>query len=290
MGREAARARVRSDRGAYNECVSARPALRVFSLLVGCALLLPVPALVADQVPVRHLQGLLHGFLVLRDLDDKLLASGSWIQFANGNRVTSELSFHFHDGSVHQETTVFRQRRIFQLLSYHLVQKGPAFKRAMDMSLNASTGQVNIKYSDDDGKEKTIAERLKLPVDLANGLVITLLGDIDPKLPKTVVSMLVATPKPRLVKLELSPLGEDSFWFGGTAAKAMRYAVKVEIGGISGVLAPILGKQPPDTHVWIVGGKAPGFLKSEGPLFQGGPVWRTELASPVWSKASSGQQ
>jgi hypothetical protein len=259
------------------------------SLLVGCALLL-APTLFADQVPVRHLQGLLHGFVVLRDMDDKLLASGSWIQLANGNRVTSELSFRFHDGSVHQETTVFRQRGTFQLLSYHLVQKGPAFKRAMDMSLNASTGQVNIQYTDDDGKEKTITDRLKLPVDLANGLVPTLLGEIDPKLPKTVVSMLVATPKPRLVKLELSPLGEDSFSVGGSPEKAIRYAVKVDIGGISGVIAPILGKQPPDTHVWLVGGKAPGFLKSEGPLCQDGPVWRIEMASPVWPKASSGQK
>ena len=270
--------------------MNTRPALRALNLLVRSAFLLSSLTLIADQVPVRHLEGRIHGFLVLRDLDDKLLASGSLIQLANGNRVTTELSFRFNDGSVHQETTVFSQRRTFQLLTYRLVQKGPAFKRAMDMSLNASTGQVTIQYTDDDGKKKTITDRLKLPADLANGFVTTLLGDIDPKVPKTIVSMLVATPKPRLVKLELSPLGEDSFAVGGSAAKAMRYAVKVDLGGISGIIAPIIGKQPPDTHVWMVGGKAPGFLKSEGPLFQDGPVWRIELASPVWPKPSSGQK
>ena len=99
--------------------------------------------------------------------------------------------------------------------------------------------------------------------------------------------MLVATPKPRLVKLVISPLGEDVFSVGGSAAKAMRYAVRVDIGGISGVIAPLIGKQPPDTHVWMIDGKAPGFLKSEGPLFQDGPVWRIELASPVWPKPGS---
>ena len=107
---------------------------------------------------------------------------------------------------------------------------------------------------------------------------------------RTSLSMLVATPKPRLVKLEISPLGEDSFSVGGSSGKAMRYAVKVDIGGISGLIAPIIGKQPPDTHVWMMYGKAPGFLKSEGPLFQDGPVWRIELASPVWPKASSAQR
>lgn len=267
-----------------------RSALRGLNLLAPSVFLVSSLTLIADQVPVRHVEGRIHGFLLLRDLEDRLLASGSSIQLANGNRVTSELSFRFNDGSVHEETTVFSQRRTFQLLRYRLVQKGPAFKRPMDMSLNASTGQVTIRYTDDDGKEKTITDRLKLPADLANGLVTTLLGDIDPKVPKTVISMLVATPKPRLIKLELSPLGDDSFSVGGVAEKAMRYAVKVDIGGIGGAIAPIIGKQPPDTHVWMVGGRAPGFLKSEGPLFPDGPVWRIELASPVWPKPSSGQK
>jgi hypothetical protein len=82
-------------------------------------------------------------------------------------------------------------------------------------------------------------------------------------------------------------MGEDSFSIGGVAAKAMIYTVKVDIGGISGVIAPIIGKQPPDTHIWMVGGSAPGFLKSEGPLSEGGPVWRIEMASPAWPKEDS---
>ena len=259
-----------------------------FSLFTSAILLLAHP-LMADQVAVRHLEGRIHGFLVLRDLDDNILASGGLTQLANGNRVTTELIFHFKDGSSHDETAVFSQRRTFQLLTYHLVQKGRAFKRPMDVSLNASTGQVTVHYADNDGKEKTITDRLKLPADLANGLVTTLLSDIDLKAPRTTLSMLVATPKPRLVKLEISPIGEDWFSIGGSPAVAMRYAIKVDIGGISGVIAPIIGKQPPDIHVWMIGGKAPGFLKSEGPLYEGGPIWRIELASPVWPKGDSKQ-
>lgn len=263
---------------------------RALHLLVRSVCLLPALSLVADQLPVRYLEGRVHGFLALRDADDKLLASGSLVQFSNGNRVTSELRFQFKDGSIHQETAVYSQRRTFRLISYRSVQKGPAFGRAVDLSLNASTGQVTIKHTDGDGKEKTISERLTLPPDLANGMVSTMLVHLDPKTPKTVVSMLVATPKPRLVKLEITPAGEDSFSVGGSAAKAIRYTVKVNIGGLSGVIAPIVGKQPPDTHVWVVRGKAPGFLRSEGPLFQDGPIWRIELASPTWPKGNSGQK
>lgn len=270
--------------------MNARRDLWTLSLLVRFGILLSAPSLIGDQVPVRQLEGRIHGFLALRDLEDRLLASGSSIQFVTGGRVTSELNLRFKDGSVYQETTVFSQRRTFRLLTYRLVQKGPAFKRALNLSLNASTGQVTIQYTDDDGKEKTTTDHLKLPPDLANGIVPTLLGDIDPKAQKTTVSMLVATPKPRLVKLEISPAGEDSFSVGDFPTKATRYVVKVDIGGISGVVAPIIGKQPPDTHVWMVGGRAPGFLKSEGPMFQDGPMWRLELASPVWPKAGSAEK
>jgi hypothetical protein len=247
-------------------------------------MLFPARPLVADQLPVRHAEGRIHGFLVLKDLENNIIASGGLTQAANGARVTSELNFHFKDGSTHSETTVYSQRKVFRLLSYRLVQKGKAFKRQTDMSVNTSTGDVTIRYTDDDGEEKTIHDRPKLPVDLANGMVPTLLGDVDPKSPKTTLSMLVSTPKPRLVKLEISPAGEDSFSVGGSGAKAIKYVVKVDIGGISGVIAPIIGKQPPDTYVWMVGGKTPGFLRSDGPMFEGGPVWRIELASPVWPK------
>ena len=258
--------------------------------LFASAILLLAPLLVAEQVLVRYLEGRIHGFVVLRDLDDNILASGELTQLANGSRITTELRFHFKDGSIHEETAVFSQRRTFQLLTYHLVQKGRVFKRETDLSLNASTGQTIVRYKDDDGNEKTISDRLQLPADLANGIVTTLMSDIDPKAPKTTVSMLVATPKPRLVKLEISPAGEDSFSIGGSAAKALRYVVKVDIGGISGVIAPIIGKQLPDTHIWMVDGRAPGFLKSEGPLYEGGPIWRIEMASPIWPKGDSGQK
>jgi hypothetical protein len=78
---------------------------------------------------VRHTEGLVHGFLVLSSLDGTPLATGDLMQTASGIRVTSRLIFHFKDGSVHDETAIFSQRRAFRLLSDHVVQKGPAFPR-----------------------------------------------------------------------------------------------------------------------------------------------------------------
>ena len=94
--------------------------------------------------------------------------------------------------------------------------------------------------------------------------------------------MLVPTPKPRLVKLLITPQGEEPFLIGDNKSAATHYVIKVQIGGVTGAIAPLLGKEPPDLHIWILGGDAPVFVKSEGPLFAGGPIWRIELTSPVW--------
>ncbi len=247
--------------------------------LMACAAVLWPNALFADTIPVRHTEGLEHGFLVLRTLDGKAIADGQMMQDAHGDRVTSHLIFRFKDGSIYEETTTYSQHGTFRLLSDHLVQKGPSFKQPVDTLIDASTGQVKVRYTEDKGKEKVVAQRLELPPDVVNGLLFTLMKDLRPSVPRTTVSMVAITPKPLLVKLAITPHGEEPFTIGSFRHKAMHYVVKVEIGGITGFLARLMGKQPPDTHVWVLGGEAPAFVKLEGPLYAGGPIWRIQLAS-----------
>ena len=61
---------------------------------VAVALSLTPP--VRAQVPVRHTEGLVHGFLALRTLEGSTLADGDLIQNASGARVTTRLVFHFN--------------------------------------------------------------------------------------------------------------------------------------------------------------------------------------------------
>src|SRR6266516_6593913 len=235
----------------------------------------------ADQVPVRHMEGLMHGFLALRTLEGTRLADGEMTQVAEGDRVTSLLIFLFKDGSVYDDTTIFSQRGTFRVLNDHLVQRGPSFKQPMETSIDASSGQVTVRYKDHNGEEKTLKERQNLPPDIANGLLFTLVKHIQPNEPHTMVSMVATTQKPRVVKLEILPEGKKMIASGNTKHETARYVVKVKIGGVAGLVAPLLGKQPPDSHVWVLTGDAPAFVKMEGPLYADGPVWRIELATPA---------
>src|SRR5882757_2520639 len=136
---------------------------------------LSAAALHAEPVAVRHTEGIVHGFLALRTLDGVLVANGDLIQIARGDRVTSRLVFRFKDGSFRDETAVFSQRHTFRLLRSHLIQKGPSFPQPLDLSIECASGQVTVRYTDDDGKQKVETEHMDLPPDLANGMTLTLL-------------------------------------------------------------------------------------------------------------------
>jgi hypothetical protein len=43
----------------------------------------------------------------------------------------------------------------------------------------------------------------------------------------------------------------------GYERKAMHYVVKVHVPGVAGAIASLLGKTPPDSHVWIASGARP---------------------------------
>jgi hypothetical protein len=235
----------------------------------------------ADPVAVRFPEGTLHGFLTLRLPDGKVLAAGDLLQTVRRGVVTARLIFKFRDGSLSDETAVFSQRGRFKLIRHHLVQRGPAFEQPVDLTIDTASGQVAVRYANDKGEPKIESTHMDLPADLANGLLSTLLKNVRADAPTT-LSLVVATPKPRLVKLKVEPQSPDSLSIGGVARKAAHYLVKVEIGGFSGLVAPLVGKQPPDSHVWILQSEVPAFVRSQSPMFAGGPLWQIDLVAPAW--------
>ena len=242
----------------------------------------------AEPVPVRHLEGTMHGFLELRSENGDVVASGDLIQFTHGGQVTTETVFHFKDGSVDDETTVFSQRRTFQLINDHHVQKGPAFPHPMDVMIDCRSGQVTVRSEGKDGKEEVKSDHMNLPADLANGIVPLIVENTPSGSAETAVSMLVMTPKPRIVKLTVASRGEEPFSVVGTSEKAIHYEIKIELGGVTGVVAPLVGKAPPNIQVWVIGGQAPTLIREQGPLYPEGPLMTIELASPAWPGLDKG--
>jgi hypothetical protein len=238
----------------------------------------------AEPIAVRHPEGTLHGFLALTTDQGQVLADGDLIEIVRGDRVKSHLTFHFKDGSIDDETAVYTQRGVFRLISDHHIQKGPYFPHPLDMSIDVAKGIVMTRSSGKDGKDEVT--KIKMPADLYNGLVIPVIKNISPDAGETKVSMIVAAPKPRVVTLDMMPKAPGTFYLAGMPRKATVYEIKIEIGGLAGVIAPIIGKQPPNIFIEIIRGELPAFLRESGPIFEGGEILTISLIGPTWKAES----
>jgi hypothetical protein len=137
-----------------------------------------------------------------------------------------------------------------------------------------------------DGEEKLQTEHMDLPADLANGMTPLIIENFPKNRAEMKVSYLTGTSKPRLVTLSAKPDGEDKFELGGVSRRSKKFKIHVELGGVAGMIAPLIGKQPPDIELWGSEGEVPTFLKLVGPLYANGPIWTVQIASPVWPEAA----
>lgn len=262
------------------------PSLR--SLHVAVLLLTTFAA--AEPVPVRHAEGVMFGFLVLRDLDGKTLAHGEWKQVVTPDDpvAMADLQFRFQDGSYYREITKFTQKGVFRLVSDQVMERGPSFKHDSESWLDAENGNVTIKTTEN-GKDKMVTKHLDMPNDLANGLLFILAKNIDPSAAETVLSMVAVSDKPRVVKLHITPAQEKTVHEGPLSYKVQHYVARIKIPGAAGVVAPLIGKKPPDLQLWILKSEAPTFIEFEGPLTEDTPVWRIELAAPEPDRGPAGK-
>jgi hypothetical protein len=234
-------------------------------------------SVVGAPVKVRFAESTTHGFLVLRNERGDVLAHGELVQAPRGPRVENRMTFRFKDGSFWEETLSFTQSKVFRLMAYHQVQKGLAFPEATDVSFDRDTGRYRAKIGDDDAAEGNV----ELPDDLFNGMASTLMKNLPAGTTATGHNI-VFTPKPQILDTELRPEGEDRYFVGDAERTATRYLLKMEPRGVAKVVAPIIGKEPPEVRFWISNGTAPTFVKSEGPVFLKGPSWLVELGTPRW--------
>jgi hypothetical protein len=246
-------------------------------------LLATVPVPVSVSVPVRFVEGTVHGFLVLEDSAGALLAQGDLLQVVRGGVVESRMVFRFSDGSSYDETVTFTQDRVFVLQSYHQVLHGPAYTADLEIWVERTGGKYRVTTkSHKDGREKTIEGRLDLPADVYNGMAITVAKNLAEG-ERATVHYIAFTPEPRMIQLAFRPAGSVAARLGPVSEHAVHYVLEPRLGTWVTLFATLLGRMPPDEHIWIVTDDVPAFGRFQGPLYVGGPVWRIELTSPRWS-------
>jgi hypothetical protein len=79
-----------------------------FAVSVATVVLLWTSVPSAEPVAVRHIEGLVHGFLSLRSPEGTVLAYGDLIQDMRGGRINSRLVYHLKTGPCKTKPRCFR--------------------------------------------------------------------------------------------------------------------------------------------------------------------------------------
>lgn len=232
---------------------------------------------------MRFPEGAAHGFFTLSDVaSGEKIAHGELVQWLEKRVVASRLLIRFDDGSLYDETVRFTQRPAFRLASYELTQKGPAFDQEQRVTFDAS-GRYEVRQQAPGEDEQRASGTTDVPDDVANGLTSVLAKNLRSGT-EADVHLLAFRPEPLVLDLSIRPEGRDPYWVGDARSEATRFVVEPEVPGVKGLLASIVGKEPPTVRLWIAPEPAPGLVRFEGALFVDGPPWRMDLAAPRWTK------
>jgi hypothetical protein len=204
--------------------------------------------------------------MVARSETGRIIARVEFTQAVQGDEVTMRLTYHFVDGSIDDETTTYRQQGTFQLVRDHHIQKGPFFAKPIDFTVEASTGMATSRTADKNGNIHVNSEHLDLPDDLANGFVGTLLLNVPHNTTPFRVGILAPLGGGQMIRILISPEGEQSFQTAGQSLKAAVFRIHPELGGIVGLIARLIGIQPKDVMVWVLEGEEPAVVRIVGQL------------------------
>jgi len=238
----------------------------------------------AEPISVQHIQLPRHEFMVARSETGKIIARVEFTEDVQGDEVTMRLTYHFLDGSIDDETTTYRQQGTFRLVRNHHIQHGPFFAKPVDFTVEAATGIATSRTADKNDKIYVESEHIDLPDDLANGFVGTLLLNVPHNTTPFRVGILAPVFGGRLIRILISPEGEQPFHKSGQTLKATAFRIHPELGGILGVIATLLGLQQNDVMVWVLEGEQPAVVRVVGQLGGYGPVVSSELEGTSFGK------
>jgi hypothetical protein len=221
---------------------------------------------------------------VARSEAGKIIARAEFTETVQGDEVTMRLTYRFVDGSIDDETTTYTQQGTFRLVRNHHIQNGPFFAMPVDLTVEAATGMATSRTTDKDGKIHVESAHIDLPDDLANGFVGTVLVNVAHDTKPFRVGILAPVGSGRLIRILVSPEGEQPFLADGKTLKATVFRIHPELGGILGVIAKLLGLLPKDVMVWVQEGVQPAVVRVVGQLGGFGPVVSSELEGTSFGK------
>lgn len=273
--------RNRRDRGRFSDqdgAMSTKPlqlaALAALSLCgAGCATprsdrsadtTLPV----AIDLESTDLEGVAHGFPVLRNLEGERLADGEFTQSLEGDRLHVKIRYVFSPSRSVEERSVIRQEPtlVQELWSWVEMRDGEVYRKfEVDFLSGTATAEK---------REKNKLRRWSTHVDVEPGRAfagaswaLAIKGLRERLLHGETIELQTVgfTPKPKAATVEISHVGVDQLPMSGRTLVGDRFLIHPKIPWIVRLFVHV-----PDSQIWLANPPPAAFLRFEGPLAEPG--------------------
>ena len=218
----------------------------------------------------------IHGYPVLYDLSGKKLASGEFRQWLEGKHLHVVISYKFPDGRSWEENALFRQETeiVQEKWSWKESNDGK-IQREFEANFVEGTARAHIPGQGVDFSDKIEIVSGRTFVGFGFAIALSNLHDRLAKGEKIELIAVGFTPKPRLVKVNVSYAGLDQITLGNHTFRGDNFVFHPEL--------PMLVKwfvHAPDHHIWLTNPAPATFLRWEGPIvLPSDPIIRVDFAA-----------
>jgi len=194
-------------------------------------------------------------------------------QHREGDRLIIKQSAHYRDGSFDEDEAVVRVGKRLETVSGRSIIHDAKKKPILDLRIDVAKRRVTGFYIED-GERVEVDEELDIGPGTYWGLLFNLLVknfDANAKDGKLVFQAVLATPKPRLLDMELMHAGSVTISRTGGSMKTDKFTL---LPTVNFLIDPIIKRMAPTTLFFVQPGSPPAMMRFDGPRnYAGQRIW-----------------
>ena len=214
--------------------------------------------------PVPDLEGAVHGFPELLDLQGKKLADGEFTQWIEGGRLHVTIVYDYGGGHRVEERSVFQQepKLVQESWSWSEFDNGQLLRH---FEMDFKTGKARAAKRKNNELKYWFRDIKVQPGTTFAGFGFALaIKTLHQRLVEGQTVQLQAvgvTPKPRLVTVEISYGGLDQMTMGGRTVEGGRFVIHPKLSWFIRLFIKVK-----DSRIWFTATRPIAFIRSENPV------------------------
>jgi hypothetical protein len=227
-----------------------------------------------DPIATKWSEGDFAGATTIWTADGKgVQGFSAYRQHREGDRLIIEQSAHYRDGSFDTDEAVMRVGKRLEAVSGRSIIRDAKKKPILDLRIDVAKRRISGFYTED-GKRVEVDESIDIGPGTYWGPLFNLVVknfDANATDGKLVFQAILATPKPRVLNMELTHAGSVTISRTGGSMKTDKFTL---LPTVNFLIDPIVKRLAPTTLFFLQPGSPPAMVRFDGPRnYAGQRIW-----------------